>query len=125
MSKNDKAVKPTKKVRQRANKRPLTDTFTAICLSELRMEVVKEFQFHPTRRWRFDYAIPSHKIALEVEGGVFSKGRHTRGAGFIGDIEKYNEATRLGWRVVRTVPWELNTRKTVQLLRELINNSTN
>lgn len=125
MAKNDKAVKPTKKVRQRANKRPLTDTFTAICLSELRMEVVKEFQFHPTRRWRFDYAIPSHKIALEVEGGVFSKGRHTRGAGFIGDIEKYNEATRLGWRVVRTVPWELNTRKTVQLLRELINNSTN
>lgn len=89
------------------------------------MEVVKEFQFHPTRRWRFDYAIPSHRIALEVEGGVFSKGRHTRGAGFIGDIEKYNEATRLGWRVVRTVPWELNTRKTVQLLRELINNSTN
>ena len=125
MAKNDKAVKPTKKVRQRANKRPLTDTFTAICLSELRMEVVKEFQFHPTRRWRFDYAIPSHMIALEVEGGVFSKGRHTRGAGFIGDIEKYNEATRLGWRVVRTVPWELNTRKTVQLLRELINNSTN
>lgn len=125
MAKNDKAVKPTKKVRQRANKRPLTDTFTAICLSELRMEVVKEFQFHPTRRWRFDYAIPSHRIALEVEGGVFSKGRHTRGAGFIGDIEKYNEATRLGWRVVRTVPWELNTRKTVQLLRELINNSTN
>ena len=125
MAKNDKAVKPTEKVRQRANKRPLTDTFTAICLSELRMEVVKEFQFHPTRRWRFDYAIPSHKIALEVEGGVFSKGRHTRGAGFIGDIEKYNEATRLGWRVVRTVPWELNTRKTVQLLRDLINNSTN
>lgn len=125
MAKNDKAVKPTKKVRQRANKRPLTDTFTAICLSELRMEVVKEFQFHPTRRWRFDYAIPSHKIALEVEGGVFSKGRHTRGAGYIGDIEKYNEATRLGWRVVRTVPWELNTRKTVQLLRELINNSIN
>lgn len=63
MAKNDKAVKPTKKVRQRANKRPLTDTFTAICLSELRMEVVKEFQFHPTRLWRFDYAIPSHKRA--------------------------------------------------------------
>lgn len=125
MAKNNKAVKPTKKVRQRANKRPLTDAFTAICLSELRMEVVKEFQFHPTRRWRFDYAIPSHKIALEVEGGVFSKGRHTRGAGFIGDIEKYNEAARLGWRVVRTVPWELHTHKTVELLRELINNSTN
>lgn len=125
MAKNDKAVKPTKKVRQRANKRPLTDAFTAICRSELRMEVVKEFCFHPTRRWRFDYAIPSHKIALEVEGGVFTGGRHTRSKGFIGDMEKYNEAARLGWTVVRVIPAELYTRKTVQLLRDLINNSTN
>ena len=125
MAKNDKAVKPTKKVRQRANKRPLTDAFTAICRSELRMEVVKEFRFHPTRRWRFDYAIPSHKIALEVEGGVFIGGRHTRSKGFLGDMEKYNEAARLGWTVVRVIPAELYTRKTVQLLRDLINNSTN
>ena len=125
MAKNDKAVKPTEKVRQRANKRPLTDAFTAICRSELRMEVVKEFRFHPTRRWRFDYAIPSHKIALEVEGGVFTGGRHIRSKGFIGDMEKYNEAARLGWTVVRVIPAELYTRKTVQLLRELINNSTN
>lgn len=125
MAKNDKTIKPTKKVRQRANKRPLTDAFTAICQSELRIEVVKEYQFHPIRKWRFDYAIPQHKIALEVEGGVFTTGRHTRGAGYIGDIEKYNEATRLGWRVVRTVPWELHTHKTVSLLGELINNSTN
>lgn len=125
MAKNDKAVKPTEKVRQRANKRPLTDAFTAICRSELRMEVVKEFRFHPTRRWRFDYAIPSHKIALEVEGGVFTGGRHTRSKGFIGDMEKYNEAARLGWTVVRVIPAELYTRKTVQLLRDLINNSTN
>ena len=125
MAKNDKAVNPTEKVRQRANKRPLTDAFTAICRSELRMEVVKEFRFHPTRRWRFDYAILSHKIALEVEGGVFTGGRHTRSKGFLGDMEKYNEAARLGWTVVRVIPAELYTRKTVQLLRDLINNSTN
>lgn len=89
------------------------------------MEVVKEFRFHPTRRWRFDYAILSHKIALEVEGGVFTGGRHTRSKGFLGDMEKYNEAARLGWTVVRVIPAELYTRKTVQLLRDLINNSTN
>lgn len=122
MAKNDKQVKPTRKVRQRANKRPLTDAFTAICKSELGVEVVKEYRFHPVRKWRFDYAIPSHHIALEVEGGVFTGGRHTRSTGFLGDMEKYNEAAKLGWRVVRTIPKELLTRKTVQLLRDLINN---
>lgn len=122
MAKGNKSITPTKKVRQRANKHPLTDAFTAICRSELKTEVVKEYRFHPTRRWRFDYAIPSKKIALEVEGGVFTQGRHTRSTGFLGDMEKYNEAARLGWRVVRTVPSELYTRKTVSLLRSLMNN---
>ena len=56
----------------------LKDYFTAVCESLLHVEVVKEFKFHPTRRWRFDYAIPTHKIALEVEGGVWTGGRHTR-----------------------------------------------
>lgn len=51
--------------------------FTAICKSDLKIEVVKEYLFHPTRKWRFDYAIPDHKIALEVEGGVWTGGRHT------------------------------------------------
>jgi hypothetical protein len=66
----------------------------------------EEFQFHPERKWRFDMAWPERKIALEVEGGVFSKGRHTRPSGFIGDCEKYNEAALLGWRVFRMPgPW--------------------
>jgi hypothetical protein len=60
-----------------------------------------EYRFHPTRRWRFDGAYPDRKIAYEVEGGVWSKGRHTRGAGYTGDCVKYNEATLLGWQVYR------------------------
>lgn len=43
-------------------------------------------------------------IAIEVEGGAFTRGRHTRGAGFIGDMEKYNAATSMGWRVFRVTP---------------------
>ena len=73
--------------------------FTAICKSDLKIEVVKEYLFHPTRKWRFDYAIPDHKIALEVEGGVWTGGRHTRPQGFLSDIEKYNAGTLLGWRI--------------------------
>ena len=62
---------------------------------------VTEYTFHPTRRWRFDFAHPVLKIAVEVEGGVWIKGRHTRGKGFLGDLEKYNAAVLLGWKVLR------------------------
>jgi very-short-patch-repair endonuclease len=61
----------------------------------------KEYQFHPTRKWRFDFAWPLEKFAVEIEGGVWSGGRHTRGKGFIEDCIKYNEAVMLGWRVIR------------------------
>lgn len=61
----------------------------------------REYVFHPGRRWRFDFAWPDYKIALECEGGIFSMGRHTRGKGFIGDCEKYNQAMLDGWIVLR------------------------
>jgi hypothetical protein len=63
-----------------------------------------EYRFHPTRKWRFDFAYPRRMIAVEVEGGVFSRGRHNRPSGFIADCEKYNEAQLLGWTVIRVVP---------------------
>jgi very-short-patch-repair endonuclease len=59
-----------------------------------------EHRFHPTRRWRLDYAWPERLLAVEVHGGVWADGRHTRGAGFTGDREKMNEAALLGWRVL-------------------------
>lgn len=64
-------------------------------------EPVRWFKFHPTRKWEFDFAWPDKMIAVEVEGGVWTNGRHTRGAGFIADCEKYNAATLLGWKVFR------------------------
>jgi hypothetical protein len=63
-----------------------------------------EYKFCPDRRWRFDYAYPQIKLAIEQEGGVWSGGRHTSGAGFIKDMEKYNKAVILGWRVLRYTP---------------------
>lgn len=71
-----------------------------------RYGVEPEYRFHPARRWRFDYAIPEHKIAIEIEGGSFVRGRHTRGVGYLNDMEKYNEATIMGWRVLRYKPNE-------------------
>jgi len=63
-----------------------------------------EYRFHPTRRWRFDVAWPDGLLAVEVEGGRWVAGRHTRGAGFEADMEKYNEAALLGWTVIRVTP---------------------
>lgn len=75
-----------------------------------------EHRFHPERKWRFDYAWPDYLVALEVEGGAFTKGRHTRPMGFLADIEKYNRATALGWRVLRTVPDQLLSSGTIQTI---------
>ena len=60
-----------------------------------------EFRFCPPRRWRFDFANAERKIAVEIEGGTWSGGSHTRGKGFEKNCEKYNEAVLLGWRVYR------------------------
>ena len=106
--------------RQTAKPKKITDVFTTICKTDLRVECVKEFRFHPVRLWRFDYAIPAHKIALEVEGGVWTGGRHTSSVGFLKDMEKYNTATLMGWRVLRTTPDDLYRMKTIKMLKTAI-----
>ena len=61
----------------------------------------REYRFAPDRLWRFDFAWPAARVALEVEGGSWTAGRHVRGQGFERDLEKYNEAGIRGWLVVR------------------------
>ena len=68
-----------------------------------------EHRFHETRRWRIDYAWPNHKLAVEREGGIWVRGRHTRPQGFLKDLEKYNELTLKGWRLLRFTPKDLIT----------------
>lgn len=75
-----------------------------VILSVFKKKCVKEYKFYPSRKWRFDHAIVEDKIAIETEGGVWTGGRHTRGKGFINDMEKYNTATAMGWKVFRIVP---------------------
>lgn len=67
---------------------------------------VREYRFHPKRRWRLDFAWPDMKLAVEIDGGIFANkkgkvGAHVRGAGARADMEKRNEAIILGWRVLR------------------------
>lgn len=64
-------------------------------------EMEHHFAKEQGRKWRLDFAWVSQKVALEIEGGVWMRGRHVRPAGFIADCEKYNAATLNGWRVYR------------------------
>jgi len=58
-------------------------------------------RFHETRRWRLDFAWPDRQLAVEVDGGTHSYGRHVRGSGYAKDCEKLNAAALNGYRVLR------------------------
>lgn len=98
----------------------MIDCFVQICRKELGVTPVKELEFYPSRKWRFDYAFVDYRVALEVEGGVWSGGRHVNPRGFLGDMEKYNTAARCGWRVLRCTPDTLCTRATLEMLRDCL-----
>jgi hypothetical protein len=76
--------------------------------------LVDKYRFHPTRKWRLDlywaYVMPRgmsenlEDLAVEIEGGAWIGGRHTRGAGFESDIEKYNELMFAGINLLRVTP---------------------
>ena len=74
--------------------------------------------------WRFDFCWPDLMFAVEVEGGIFVNGRHTRGAGFEGDMEKYHHAQRLGYTVYRCGSALIKSGKSVQLIDTIIKEMT-
>ncbi|MDD5543929.1 MAG: hypothetical protein PHX83_12215 [Acidobacteriia bacterium] len=97
-------------------------------------EPAREYRFHPTRKWRFDYAwermakqyivLGSNgfikrlwSVAVEIEGGEFVKSRHRSPIGYAKDCEKYNHAQRLGWKVYRFTP-SMITEENMKWLKE-------
>jgi hypothetical protein len=109
--------------------------------------VLKEYRFCPGRKWRFDLLVqprivPScvagfnlddrarleyvrHCLGIEIEGGLFVKGsgRHNRGAGMRADMEKYNEAVLLGWRILRVLPEWVQSGKAFTLVERAVKGS--
>lgn len=77
---------------------------------------VFEHQFHPTRKWRFDVAWMDAKLAVEIDGGGWIQGRHSRGSGMEQDAEKNAEALLHGWRVFRCSPKQVKSGQTVAWL---------
>lgn len=79
----------------------------------------KEVEFCPGREWRADYvyiADDGRKYILELDGGVWTRGRHTRGGGFINDCFKLNAAVMLGYQPIRIATGMEN----IDYLRQII-----
>lgn len=85
-------------------------------------EPAREYQFISDRRkWAFDFAWPTHKVALEVEGmGADGYGRHQRPEGFTEDCRKYSRAAGMGWRIVRVTAGMIHSGEAVDLLTEAL-----
>lgn len=119
-----KGIAPTKTSRKKVGKRTNSrgDVFTFLLHQRLGIECVREYRFHPTRQWRFDYAIPDLRIAIEIDGGIWINGRHNRASGYLGDMEKFNTAATLGWVVLKFTPQEQYSQKTLELITQTIAN---
>ena len=74
-------------------------------------DAIPEYRFHPKRRWRLDWFVPSVNIGIEIEGGIWTRGRHTRPQGFLRDIEKYNMAALMGIQLYRINYQDLKSAK--------------
>ncbi|MDQ9022770.1 DUF559 domain-containing protein [Acinetobacter sichuanensis] len=89
-------------------------------LKSYKIEFQTEFQFNPERKWRADFYILGSKVLIEVEGGIWSNGRHTRAQGYLGDMEKYNSAQELGYSVYRYSTEQVKSGKAIEDIRRLV-----
>jgi very-short-patch-repair endonuclease len=81
-------------------------------------DLVREYRFHETRRWRFDFAFPSQKLAIEIDG---QGGGHSRVKAVRDECEKYNAAVLLGWRIMRFPATDrLQAHAWARLIREVL-----
>jgi hypothetical protein len=80
----------------------------------------RELRFSPPRRWRFDLCWPEQRVAVEIQGGVWTRGRHSRGAGMNSDAEKLSRAAILGWRVLIVTGDHIKSGEAWQWIRQAL-----
>ena len=79
----------------------LEDTF-AMQLDAVGLDgYMREYQAIPGRRFRFDFCWVKERLAVEIQGGTYSRGAHARPLGIKRDYEKGNLAIKYGWRVLQ------------------------
>ncbi len=75
----------------------------------------------PLRKWRFDYCWIPERVGLEVDGSIWTAGRHTRGSGWLKDSEKLNTAATMGFRMLRCTPQQLHSLDLLDVIRKTLN----
>lgn len=100
-----------------AVKSPGEEAFALHCRAE-KLNPVREYIFHPKRKWRFDFYFPEFKIAIEVEGGY--GGRHQRIGGFASDCVKYDHAAIMGILVLRFTTQMVMSGEAIEMTLEAI-----
>jgi hypothetical protein len=98
--------------------------FIRICERLGIKDCVKEYRFHPQRRFRLDYYF-SVGLGVELEGGVFVNGAHVRPYGFLKDMEKYNLLTEQGIFLLRYAPNHIDYEQIKRVHLMLSNKSVN
>lgn len=83
---------------------------------------IREYKFLEDRRFRFDFAYPQFKFAIEVEGGVFTGGRHINPMGFTKDCEKYALALVNGWGVLRVTSGQVRSGEAIKWIMSYFDN---
>lgn len=84
---------------------------------------VAEYRFELGRQWRFDFAWPAQRVALEVQGGIWTHGRHTRGTALKLEWEKLNAAAIKGWRVLYCEPREVTSAAIAEMIKQALANA--
>ena len=94
------------------------DLVQAHCRIEYLPYPVPEYRFHPRRKWTLDLAWPDCRIAIEVQGGIWTKGKHGRGKGIAKDHEKINVAQTMGWTVLQVTPAQIGDKSWVGIFTD-------
>jgi len=89
---------------------------------------VREYRFYPKRGWRADFAWPNEKLLVEYEGGIFARsmgkgqdyGWHQSVGRMLGDMEKYNKAAMMGFRVLRFTANHVKSGEAVNLIEQAL-----
>ncbi len=89
-----------------ASRNAREDMITAYCVSRGLPVPIFEHRFHDTRRWRFDLLFEG-VVAVEICGGVWKQGHHSRGQDQLDDWEKWNTAQMLGYLVLLVSPQQI------------------
>lgn len=107
-----------KKNTNTAEKATLSLLLHELC-KKYNLQLYEEVMAIPDRKFRFDWAIPAIKVAIEYEGLFSEKSRHTTIEGFTKDCEKYNLTQLNGWKVFRYTA--VNYQQAYQQIDDIIN----